>query len=138
MTLSLSDGYRKLMQLDNLNNLLSFEEHCTCCLESKQHLQALWLPTMPKYSGQTLYFHKGTVAKPPALLLQRGDIIRAYVPHTNNTLVPNIKANARAHYFLPVRCLKIVPINSEKDCVTKNNFQGLKGQNRGCLFTGFG
>ena len=128
----------KLMQLDNLNHLLYFEKHYTCWLDSKQHLQALWLPTTPKYSGQTPQFRKGTVTKPPVLLLQRGDIIRAYVPHANNTLMPSIKANAHGNYFLPVRCLKIVSINSEKDCVPKNHFQGLKGQKRGCLFTGFG
>lgn len=117
----------KLMQLDNLNHLLLKVKHYICWLDSKQHLQALWLPTMPKYSGQTPYFHKGTVTKPPALLLQDGDIIRTYVLHANNTLMPSIKANAHANYFLPVRCPKVLPTNSEKDCVTKNHLQVLRG-----------
>jgi len=138
VTLLFSDGFTKLTPPNNLNHRLYSEKHCTCCLDSKQHLQALWLPTTPKHSRQTPLFRRGTVTKPPALLLQRGDITRAYVPHANNTLMPRTEANAHASYFLPVRCRKIVPINNEKGCVTKTRFQGLKGQNGGCLFTGFG
>lgn len=84
------------------------------------------MPNTPEYSGQTPLFHKGTVTKPPVLLLQRGDIIRTYVPHANNNLMPSIKVNAHANYFLSVRCLKILPTNSEKDCVTKNHLQALR------------
>lgn len=54
VTLLLSDGFIKLMQPDNLNHLLFyFEKHYACWLESEQHLPAPWLPTTPKYSGQT-------------------------------------------------------------------------------------